>query len=94
MRAMFYRCVRLVEHALTAKREYMTKDGHIVDRGPDHYARPRQPNAIELSNIVRHSMKKATGPSQSPSFNELRHIQSSLLFCQLPACLIIVERPW
>jgi hypothetical protein len=39
MRAMFYRCVRAVEHALSAKREYMTKDGQIVHGGPDHYAR-------------------------------------------------------
>ena len=27
------------EHALTAKREYMTKDGQIIYGGPDHYAR-------------------------------------------------------
>ncbi len=39
MRAMFYRCARVIEHALSAKREYMTKDGQILDGGPDHYAR-------------------------------------------------------
>src|SRR3712207_5293624 len=40
MRAMFYRCLRAIEHALSARRgEYMTKDGQIVSGGPDHYAR-------------------------------------------------------
>ena len=39
MRAMFYRCARVIEHALTAKREYMAKDGQILDGRPDHYAR-------------------------------------------------------
>ena len=33
MRARSYRCARVIEHALSAKREYMTKDGQI------HYAR-------------------------------------------------------
>jgi hypothetical protein len=39
MRAMFYRCVRVIEQALSARREYTTKDGQIVDGGPDQYAR-------------------------------------------------------
>ncbi len=39
MRAMFYRCLRTVEQALSATREYMTKDGQIIYGGPDHYAR-------------------------------------------------------
>ena len=30
MRAMFYRCARVIEHALSAKREYITKDGQIL----------------------------------------------------------------
>jgi hypothetical protein len=39
MRAVLYRCVRAVEHALSARREYMSKDGQVVHGGPDHYAR-------------------------------------------------------
>jgi hypothetical protein len=39
MRAVFYRSIRAVEHALSARREYLTKDGQIILGGPDHYAR-------------------------------------------------------
>jgi hypothetical protein len=39
MRAMFYRALRTIEHALSARREYMTRDGEIIYGGPDHYAR-------------------------------------------------------
>jgi hypothetical protein len=39
MRAIFYRCLRAIEHAMSARREYMTKEGQIVYGGPDHYAR-------------------------------------------------------
>ena len=39
MRAMFYRSLRVIEHALSARREYMTKEGQIIYGGPDHYAR-------------------------------------------------------
>ena len=39
MRAIFYRCLRAIEHAMSARREYLTKEGHIVYGGPDHYAR-------------------------------------------------------
>jgi hypothetical protein len=39
MRAIFYRCLRSIEHAMSARREYMTKEGQIVYGGPDHYAR-------------------------------------------------------
>jgi hypothetical protein len=39
MRALFYRSVRAVEHALSARREYLTKEGKILYGGPDHYAR-------------------------------------------------------
>src|SRR4051812_49885080 len=35
MRAMFYRSVRAVEHALSARREYLTKTGEILYGGPD-----------------------------------------------------------
>jgi hypothetical protein len=38
MHAMFYRCLRVVDRALSATREYMTKDGQIINGGPDHYA--------------------------------------------------------
>jgi hypothetical protein len=27
------------EHALSARREYLTKEGQIMQGGPDHYAR-------------------------------------------------------
>ena len=33
MRAMFYRCARVIEHALSAKREYMTKNGQMSMAG-------------------------------------------------------------
>jgi hypothetical protein len=39
MRAVFYRSMRGIEHALSARREYMTKEGQIIYGGPDHYAR-------------------------------------------------------
>jgi hypothetical protein len=39
MHAMFFRSLRAVDHAFSARREYMTKDGQIVYGGPDHYAR-------------------------------------------------------
>jgi hypothetical protein len=39
MRAMFYRCLRVIEHAFSARREYLTRDGQIIYGGPDHYAR-------------------------------------------------------
>jgi hypothetical protein len=39
MRAVFYRSMRGIKHALSAKREYLTKDGQIMQGGPDHYAR-------------------------------------------------------
>jgi hypothetical protein len=39
MRAVFYRSLRAIEHALSARREYLTKDGQIILGGPDHYAR-------------------------------------------------------
>ena len=39
MRATFYRALRVIEHAFSARREYITKDGQIVYGGQDHYAR-------------------------------------------------------
>jgi hypothetical protein len=39
MQALFYRSLRAIEHALSARREYMTKEGQIIYGGPDHYAR-------------------------------------------------------
>jgi hypothetical protein len=39
MRALFYRSLRAIEQALSARREYMTKEGEIIYGGPDHYAR-------------------------------------------------------
>jgi hypothetical protein len=38
MRAV-YRSMRAIEHALTARGEYTTKEGEIMQGGPDHYAR-------------------------------------------------------
>jgi hypothetical protein len=38
MRAVFYRPIRAIEHALSARREYLTKDGQIITGGADHYA--------------------------------------------------------
>ena len=31
--------MRAIEHALSARREYMRKEGEILYCGPDHYAR-------------------------------------------------------
>ena len=39
MCALFYRSLRAIELALSARREYMTKEGQIIYGGPDHYAR-------------------------------------------------------
>jgi hypothetical protein len=39
MQALFYPSLRAIEHALSARREYMTKEGQIIYGGPDHYAR-------------------------------------------------------
>jgi hypothetical protein len=39
VQALFYRCLRAIEHAMSARREYMTKEGQIIYGGPDHYAR-------------------------------------------------------
>ncbi len=39
IRAMFYRCLRAIEHAMIARREYLTKQGQIIYGGPDHHAR-------------------------------------------------------
>ena len=39
MRGLFYQSLRAIEYALSARREYMTKDGEIIYGGPDHYAR-------------------------------------------------------
>jgi hypothetical protein len=39
MRAVFYRSMRAIEHALSARREYLTKEGQIMQGRPDHYAR-------------------------------------------------------
>jgi len=39
MCALFYRSLHAIELALSARREYMTKEGQIIYGGPDHYAR-------------------------------------------------------
>jgi hypothetical protein len=39
MRAVFYQSMHAIEQALSARREYLTKDGQIMQGGPDHYAR-------------------------------------------------------
>ena len=39
MLGLFYRAMHAIEMALTATREYATKDGEIYQGGPDHYAR-------------------------------------------------------
>jgi hypothetical protein len=39
MHAVFYRCFRAIEHAMSARREYMTKEVKVISGGPDHYAR-------------------------------------------------------
>ena len=39
MRAVFYRSMRAIEYALSARRECVTKEGQIMQGGPYHYAR-------------------------------------------------------
>jgi hypothetical protein len=39
MRAIFYRAMRAIKHGLSARREYLTKEGQILQGGSDHYAR-------------------------------------------------------
>ena len=39
MRAVFYRSMRSIEHALSDRREYLTKEGQIMHGGLDHYTR-------------------------------------------------------
>ena len=39
MHAIFYGCLRAIEHAMSARREYLTKERQIVYGGPDYYAR-------------------------------------------------------
>ena len=36
---MFSRCLRVIEHAMSAQHEYFMKDGRVIYGGPDHYAR-------------------------------------------------------
>ena len=40
-RSLFYRSLRAIEQAFSAKKEYLTKEGQIIYGGPDHYARWR-----------------------------------------------------
>ena len=37
MRTVFYRSMRAIEQALSARREYLTKEGQIMQGGPDHH---------------------------------------------------------
>src|SRR3954451_19054830 len=39
MLGLFYRSVRIIEQALYARREYTTREGEVLQGGPDHYAR-------------------------------------------------------
>src|SRR3954451_23713361 len=39
MLGLFYRSVRVIEEALDARREYTTREGEVLQGGPDHYAR-------------------------------------------------------
>ena len=46
MRSVFYRSMRAIEQALSARREYLTKEGQLMQGGPDHYARLRCDEAL------------------------------------------------
>jgi hypothetical protein len=39
LRGLYYRALRVIEHAMAARKEYANKEGFIVKGGPDHYAR-------------------------------------------------------
>ena len=39
LRGLFYRALRVIEHAFSSRREYFTKDGQVIYGGPDHYVR-------------------------------------------------------
>jgi hypothetical protein len=49
MRGMFYRSLRTIEHALSARREYMTKDGQIINGDRTTTRVSRRPNTYGTS---------------------------------------------
>jgi hypothetical protein len=51
MRAIFYRSMRAIEHALSARREYLTKDGQMIH---NRFSRPNNPafRAVDRSSPV------------------------------------------
>ncbi len=46
-----YRYLRAIEHATSARREYMTKEGQILYGGPDHYVR------LAATNMARRALR-------------------------------------
>jgi uncharacterized protein YciI len=39
MLGLFYRSIRIIEEAFEARREYTSREGEVLQGGPDHYAR-------------------------------------------------------
>jgi hypothetical protein len=66
MRAIFYRCVRVVEHALSVRREYMMKDAQILHR-PAGLLRPARRD--EALPRLHHS---SLGPAGAEAAGEAR----------------------
>ena len=71
MRAVFYRSMRAIEHALSARREYLTKD-HRPDRAGQrrrlghHHRRPCRPGTRVARRRPRTRRRRAS-PSSAPS---------------------------
>jgi hypothetical protein len=45
MHLMLCRCLRAIEHAMSARREYMTKDGTVIQAGPGFFIRLEEKRA-------------------------------------------------
>src|SRR5215204_688950 len=83
MRAIFYRSVRAIEHALSSRREYLTKEGEILYGGPDRYAR------LAATKHFRDFL--AAGRPPAPKQEE--KVQEGLTLNQLKAILAAEANP-
>ena len=61
---LFYRALRVIEHAFSARREYMTKEGEILYGGPDHYARLAA-HALNHGNAAQGGFTSVVSPAPS-----------------------------
>jgi len=64
MRNLFYRALGVIEHAFSAEREYLTKDGQVLHGGPDHYAR------LAASKHFRDFLTAGRPPAKHPEIQD------------------------